>query len=208
MKRIICLFLFFLFLPLALSVYLPKPRNEKVGGIIGKIELKVMNHWRANAGTVFKAGVYNELTVVLRSKRNGKNIRVKTDKNGFFSVLNLESGHYELVACNLENYFYDGYIWDIPVNLEAVRNNSFIENYCFIFVSEKIITALNPIIVNLTFQQSYSNYSGGSITVQWARDCDEVITYFKEIDKGNKWVSFEVIKQVMLTSDSENMKKF
>lgn len=187
---------------LLINAFIPKPKNDHVGGILGRMFIEQTNDWKANPHLVFKAGIYYDVTIALEEKNSNKRMKIRADKNGYFAILNLNPGLYEITECNIEDYHQGDYVITAP---HFFKNTYDKENkkrydekikrkYGFIMVSEKQITVLNPLIIKKTTVKSYSDYAYPEHKYEIDYDYESVINNFKEKDKNNRWADFVLFK--------------
>jgi len=189
-------------LMLLLSAFVPKPKNDKVGGIAGRMILEYTNSWKPNPQSTFQAGRYYDITIVLEDKKTNNRIRVKADKYGYFSILNLSPGLYEISECNLEDYYQFDIVWNMqhPFKYAYDQNNKTLydekikRKYGFIMVYEKQITVLNTLIIVKTFVKNDGDKAYSTSKYEIDYDYESVINNFKEKDKKNNWADFILFK--------------
>jgi hypothetical protein len=100
MKRFLILITVIL-ISVNISVYsIPKPKNNNIGALVGKIYQEFDKDWEGKGGTLAQGKYYyGEVTIV--NKSNNKKLTALTDLKGFYNFLNVEPGDYELIEFNL-----------------------------------------------------------------------------------------------------------
>lgn len=179
---------FMLLLSFILCFPIAKPKNDKIGALIGKTYLELDKDWEN-----MRAGKYFKVEMEMFNKSTKKKFTAMGNKDGIFYFLNLEPGEYVLTGINYEYqagntiYTVGGYFgktgYDVVINsnkITALKTIAF----------QKEVLPRDERRDNVS---STSKLQRMDQKIVREENLDELKDFFTKLDNRNQWANFEWI---------------
>lgn len=160
---------FMLLLSFILCFPIPKPKNDNVGAIIGKIYIETDKDWNT-----MKAGKYYKVQVNLINNETKKEVFTLANKDGYYYFLNLKPGEYVL-----KSYKYQ------------IRSGNWIYTLWSNFGEKGIILNIDSNKIDAVKTIFFKIVIGGDQKMGREENLDELKDFFTNLDKKSQWANFE-----------------